>query len=264
MEKVYVLEDREHRIIGHWFLYMISGLKILKDVKKPVKIHTFNSEQIQKETFELLKPDFEFIENIDGYEKVSMRGSECVPSDPCDLLEKDCYTFLRETLLKPELKNPNKPQRLLYISRNKSHELSTNSGRKRRQVLNEYDVYNLLKKYNFEFINLEDYSLVEKILLFQDAKIIVSPNSGALTLCLFAHQDTKVIEFHDETSYGENHWLNICKNLNIYIERYTNVISLDNFGRKVIKPSVGGEYNFLLNDLNHFEKFMIKYDINMI
>jgi capsular polysaccharide biosynthesis protein len=237
---------------------MISGLRTLKDVKKPVKIHTFNQEEFQQTTLELLKPDFEFVESTDGYEIVKLHGSDCLPSDPCDLFEKECYTFLRETLLKDELKNPGRPTRLLYISRSKSHELSTNQGRRRRQVLNEYDAYNILKKYHFEFINLEDFSLIEKIRLFQDAKMIISPNGGALTMCLFAHNKTKVIEIHDALSNGENQHFNICKNLDIDIERYTNVTSLDKYNNVVKNPSVGCEYGLLLNDLNDFENFCKK------
>ena len=255
-EKVYILEDRAHKFIFHWFLFMISGLKDIND-EKPIKFHTFNSEQIQKETIELLKPDFEFIEDIQNYEQIKVYGSKCVPSDPCDLLENECYRFLRDIILKPELQNTNKPTRLLYISRSKSHTLSCNSGLKKRQVLNEIAFYEILKCKGFEFVNLEDYSLVDKIKLFQDAKIIISPNSGALTMCLFAHKDTKVIELHDISSYGENQYYNICKNLDIYIERYTNVKSINMNGAE-IKPRVGDVYNFYIPDLNDFNNFMKK------
>jgi capsular polysaccharide biosynthesis protein len=259
-ENVYIIQDCQNKFIFHWFLMMISALKIFDNEKKPVKFNTNICQDFHNETIELLKPDFEFITDIQNYNPVPINGSCCVPSDPYDLWEKDCYLFLRKTLLKSELINLNSPKRLLYISRNKSHQLECNHGDRKRQILNEDEVYTILEKKGFEYIHLEDYNLFEKIKLFQDAKIIVTPNGGALTMCLFAHKDTKVIEIHHKNTIGENQYYNICKNVDIFIERYSNVNAIDyNNNQLFYTLYVTHPYNIFIPDLNDFNNFIENY-----
>jgi len=253
---VYVLEDRGNEFIFHWFLFMISGLKEIKDLPKPIYIHTYNRLNFQKETFELLAPDFEFVEDLTDCKTINLFGS--LQDGNGDLLEKQCYTFLRNTILKHNLKNKNDPQEYLYISRNYSHNCVCNVNRggiRMRQILNEDKMFPILKEFGFKYIILEDFSLKEKIKLFQNAKYIVTPNGGALTMCLFAHEKTKIIEIHDDLSKNENQYYNICKNIDVEIERYTNVSSF-NLNNQKINPGCGIEYNLNMNDLQHFKNYI--------
>jgi hypothetical protein len=204
----------------------------------------------------LLKPDFEFLEDLTDCKTINLPGSRLL-ENTTDLLEKDCYTFLRNVILKDNLKNKNNPQKLLYISRNYSHNCACNINRggvRMRQLINENVIFPILKKFWFEYIILEDFSLKEKINLFQNAKYIVTPNGGALTMCLFAHEKTKIIEIHDDLSKNENQYYNICKNLDIEIERYTNVSSFK-LNNKVT-PGCGVAYNLNVNDLEHFKNYI--------
>jgi hypothetical protein len=261
MEKVvYVLEDRANEFIFHWFLFMISGLKEFKDCPKPIYFHTFSHLNFQKETFELLKPDFEFLEDLTDCKTINLYGSILLEESPTDLLEKDCYVFLRNAILKDNLKNKHNPQRLVYISRNYSHNCPCNKNIfKKRQLINEDKMFPILKELGFEYIILEEFSLNEKIKLFQDAKIIVTPNGGALTMCLFAHEKTKVIEIHDDLSKNENQYYNICKNLDIAIERYTNVSSFNSNNK--VTPGCCIEYNLYINDLHDFKNYIEAFTI---
>jgi capsular polysaccharide biosynthesis protein len=258
MQKVvYVLEDRGNDFIFHWFLFMISSLKEFKDCPKPIYFHTFSHVNFQKETFELLKPDFYFLEDLTDCKTINLHGSKLLVESPTDLLEKDCYTFLRNVILKDSLKNNNNPQKYLYISRNYSHNCDCNLNRggvRMRQLINENSIFPILKEFGFEYIILEEFSLKEKIKLFQDAKYIVTPNGGALTMCLFANEKSKIIEIHDDLSKDENQYYNICKNLDIAIERYTNVSSF-NLKNKV-SPGCSVEYNLYINDENHFKNYI--------
>lgn len=254
-EDLYILEDRAHHFIFHWLILMIGGLCDIeeKNIKKPIKFHTFSELDIQKETFDLLKPDFVFVQKKEGYNLINNFGATLLTRD---LVDDKYYKFLREKILyNNRLENLSSPKRLLYVSRNKSHVLSCNNGVRKRQLLNENEVYEVLKKKNFEYINLENYSFIEKIKLFQDAKMIITPNGGALTFALFANQRTKVIELHDSRTTGEDQYYNTCIKCNISIERYTNISSYNKDNQPTF-PGLGVTYNIKLNDIQDFDNFI--------
>ena len=220
-DEVLYLEHRGNAILYHWFMYIISGLYNFKDRPKPIKFNVFNDSSFQRETFELLKPDYEYVDDISGCKVISSYGAPLVRND---LVEPHYYTFVRELILtKNNLAISEAPKRLIYISRNKSHLLQSNEGNAKRQIVNEQEVFSMLQTYGFEYISLEPLTLKEKIKLFQEAALIVTPNGGALTMALFAHTKTAVIELHDAHSPGEDQYYNICKHVGISIERYTNV-----------------------------------------
>ena len=137
---VYILEDRGNEFIFHWFLFMISGLKDFKDYPKPIYFNTFNHLNFQKETFELLRPDFEFVEDLTDCKTINVYGARLLDESPTDLIEKDYYIFLRNTILKDNLKIKDDPKRYLYISRSFSHECNANNGLKKRQIINENEI----------------------------------------------------------------------------------------------------------------------------
>ena len=60
----------------------------------------------------------------------------------------------------------------------------------------------MLQKHNFEYIQLEDFSLSNKIKIFMESEIIVSSHSGSLTFTLFANiKSTKQPSFTDNESH---------------------------------------------------------------
>jgi capsular polysaccharide biosynthesis protein len=251
---VYVLEDRAHSILYHWMIFMISGLQHFEHLPKPIRFHAPSGQPFQKETIELLKPDFEFVEDISGYKTVTTFGA---PLRTLDSVERKYYQFLRnQILVRNSLQQSEEPTRLIYISRNKSHMLASNSGAARRQIVNEDAVYCALQSLGFEYIHLEPYSIQEKIALFQEARVIVTPNGGALTMALFAHPHTKVIEIHDLATTNEDQHYNICKGVDIDIVRYTNVRSVDRNGTPM-RPYLTGQYNLVINDVNDFYSFVV-------
>jgi capsular polysaccharide biosynthesis protein len=252
-DTVYVLEDRNHSFIYHWFIFMISGLQHFEDLPKPVKFHTSCDFEFQKETIELLKPDYEFVSDISGYTTVSTFGA---PLLTFDSVERKYYQFLRnQILIRNSLQSLQEPTRLIYISRNKSHELTCNNGVVKRQLANENDAYESLKGLGFEYIQLEPYSIKDKIKIFQEARIIVTPNGGALTMACFAHPKTKIIEIHDSLANDEDQHYNICKGVDIEIVRYTNVHSIDNNGNHT-QPGLHRQYKLVINNIDDFYNFV--------
>lgn len=251
---IYILNDRANEFIYHWLILMISGLADIVQDSKPIYFHTFNHLDIHKETFELLLPDFEFVKDISSFKKIYSNGPTLLNN--YDIVENKYYSFLRNQLLyKNKLNISSHPFRLVYISRNKSHQLVCNKGIVKRQINNESEMYESLKLLGFEYITLEDLSFKHKIQLFQEARVIVTPNGGALTFSLFAHDTTKIIEIHDSRSQYEDQYYNISKKCNINIIRYTNVKSVNKNNIDVI-PSTSGNYSFVIPDIQHFQMFV--------
>jgi capsular polysaccharide biosynthesis protein len=221
---VYVIAERGNDIIMHWFLFIVSGLHDLSHLPKPIRFHTRISEEFQRETLELLKPDYEYVENTTGYNIVHHEGAPII--NKCHVLDH-YYHFVRDLILvKNNLAVSAPPTRRVYISRSKSHLLVSNNGRKKRQIIDEHILMDKLKAQGFECLYLEDYTLREKIQLFQESKLIVSPNGGALTMCYFAHPQTTIFILRNKNTL-ETQYSHICDVLSIPVMYYENVRCLD-------------------------------------
>jgi capsular polysaccharide biosynthesis protein len=256
-ETVYCLSDCGNSIITHWFLFVMSALKhISVDSQEPIKIHTNVTEQFQREALELLKPRYEFVECLQGLKQVTVPPVNLI--NPI-AIEPHYYPFVRNLFLEkhPELVNSNPPTRYIYISRNKSHLLNCNSGVARRQLLNDAEVQSALSTIGFECVFLEDFSLVEKIKLYQEAKVIVTPSGGANTMAFFANPKTKIIEIIDSRSDENQYWM-IGQNLGNHFIRYTNIQSVDG-NKNPTSPALCKPYNMILPDCNHLITFLKPY-----
>ena len=246
-DTVIYLENRGGGFIFHWFLYNIAGLLDFTNQAKPIKFSIDISEPFHGETIELLKPDFEFIDpkNLNNYKIIKYHGAPLLSNNI--EVDKKYYIFLRNQILfKNSLNKDATPHRKLYISRNKSHLLKANqdcfNGNIKRKIFKEDVVYSILEGLGFEFIYLEDYSLKDKINLFQDASMIVTPNGGALTLALFAHEKTKLVEIHSKIYDGHDQYMILCKNIGLWFERYDNTTVVNN--------------DIYIHDGNHFRNFI--------
>lgn len=208
----------------HWFLFVVSGLQDLSHLPKPIRFHTRISEGFQRETLELLKPDYEYVENTTGYNIVNHEGAPVM--NVCHVPDHYYHFVRNQILVKKNLSLSESPTRRIYISRSKSHLLTSNNGRKKRQIIDEHLLMAKLEALGFECINLEDYTLVQKIRLFQEAKLIVSPNGGALTMCYFAHPQTTIFIIQNKNTL-ETQYSHICDVLSIPVMYYENIRCLD-------------------------------------
>jgi capsular polysaccharide biosynthesis protein len=261
MEKktVYVLEDRYHSVLYHYMIFMMGGLQHFEHLPKPVYFHAPVQYQFQKEIIALLEPDFQYVEDLSGCILQPFHGA---PLLTLDSVERKYYQFLRnQILVRNNLSIQTQPMRRIYISRGISHTLASNNGAARRQIVNETEMFAQLEPLGFELIHLEPYSIREKIQLFQEAQIIVTPNGGALTMALFAHPHTKIIEIHDMRTSNEDQHYNICKGVDIECIRYVNVRSVDRYGNPMM-PYLTGQYNLIINDIQEFSTFIESHITN--
>jgi len=266
---IFYLEGRGGMYLYHFFVYNLGGLYyilnkkynirvpntsvLLEDKSKivnsptteiqfPIKIHMKNILPFHKEAFEIIKDHFELVEdltNVSDYEIVSIYGETIPESDN----HQTIYPFLRNLFISKINYNLIKNKRI-FITR-KNSELQHN-GTLKRFILNENELKNMLKKYDFDFIQLEDYTTHEKIKIFMESEIILSSHSGSLTFTLFANKNAKIIEILNKGTAGfhHNHYISICNILNLNYNRYSNITedTNGNFDINVIDFE-----NYLLN-----------------
>jgi len=75
----------------------------------------------------------------------------------------------------------------IYISRKKAA---------RKKVVNETEVEEVLKKYNFRTVYNEDYSFLEQVSIYSHASCLVSIHGSGLTNMLFMKEGSSVLELH--------------------------------------------------------------------
>ncbi len=271
---IYNIENRGSAFIYHWFIFMIAGLRHVKDKKPtfgtdgvgrlqrnielynskldklPYKIYISNElggmfsypkNDYQKQTIELLKDDFIFIEKSEiseddiiinnyGEPLYFIDGDDAHNSyvrnlnDPNSHIykSKDGYQFLRdlgEKVIITDEDISKYKNKKFFLSRSKSHLLDGNSSAgqiKRRQIINEVEFQNQLKEYDIDFIFLEDYTVEEKIKIFKLSDLIISPNSGGLLFALYSSESTNIIELNVETPHQiSKQYYDICSSFNV-------------------------------------------------
>jgi hypothetical protein len=270
-ETIFYLEGRGGQYLYHFFIYNLTSLYFIlnniydvrgmpgtsvllnentsKIVNKPsnelvfpIKIYMKDIKPFQIETFEIIKDKFELIKELpqnSDYEIVSLYGEICDNSlgDNRGVF----IPFLRNLFFeKMDYKMIKK--KYTYITRKNSE--SQHSGVLKRYINNENDFIILLKKYNIEFVQLEDLSAYEKIKLFMESELIISTHSGGLTCSIFSNVNCKLIEILNKGSVGvpNHHYIELSNYVGFNYYRYSN-INEDNNG------------NFNLN-LEDFEKYL--------
>ena len=208
------------------------------DMNKPpyyVCIQNFSNIDYQIQTMDLIKDEFVLISmdeiqeddiviNNYGENLHTMDGdyihNQWVTNIESDYSEKiSCYRFIKSFEDKINITDEDMIKykgKKFFLSRNKSHLLDGNSNLKRRHILNEDDLVDILSEYNIERIYLEDYDLIEKIKLFKLSDLIISPNSAGLLFSLYSSSSTKIVELNVPNPHQmSQQYFDICKNLSI-------------------------------------------------
>ncbi|WP_207512787.1 glycosyltransferase family 61 protein [Longitalea luteola] len=75
----------------------------------------------------------------------------------------------------------------IYLSRKKAA---------RKKVVNEADVEKVLSRYDFTIVYNEDYSFLEQVSIYANARYLVSIHGSGLTNMLFMKEGSTILEFH--------------------------------------------------------------------
>lgn len=203
-EKYLVCFDYWSNSIFHW---MCDALPRLQAVKNLAKECIFLLPEHFKYSYihETLKAfDFKSIHifSVDTYlkcpdlyvpEQITTSGE----------INPENFNNLRKTLLNyfmPKFSGKhNYPN--IYISRNKA---------KYRKVINEEEVVNLLKKYDFKVIHYEDYSVEEQIEIAYNTKNMLSVHGANLTNAIFMQKGGNMLEFRKKNDSENNYFFSIA------------------------------------------------------
>ena len=211
-----------------------------QEITYPIKIHMNDVKQFHREAFEIIKDKFILIEDLNSlhnYEVVNIYGGRWLQ----DLNLTAPYI---RNLFISRVKN-NSDKKNIFLTRKVSDQF--HNGIMKRYMRNEVDFLEKFKKYDFEYVVLEELSFKEKIELFISAENIISSHSGGLCFVTFCNKDTNIIEIVNKGTYGfdHRHYADISSVLNLINYKKYNNIHEDKEG------------NFFLN-INDFEQFYLQ------
>ena len=207
--KVAVLTAHGGRGYYHWMFEVLPRLELIRkagwnwnDIDKFI----VNSQiaRFQIETLQLLEiPRNKVVES--HWNPHILTDQLIVPSIPEYVTPWVC-DFLRKSFLKNPPKTPGK--RRIYISRAKTTH---------RRVLNENKLMDVLSKYGFECIYLEEYPMAEQVQIMAEAAYIIAPHGAGLTNLVFCSPGTTIIELIYPKAVKRLFWtLSSIMNLNYY------------------------------------------------
>lgn len=91
----------------------------------------------------------------------------------------------------------------IYLSREKARS---------RKILNETELIELLKKYQFQIVETDNMSFQEQLNLFSESNFLISPHGAGLTNMIFMDELSTIIEIIPEKSIYDKYDYNLCYN----------------------------------------------------
>lgn len=88
-----------------------------------------------------------------------------------------------------------------------------------RSIINDDEIIQTLKQYNFDIIDVTSLSFIEQIELFSAAEVVVSPVGASMTNMIFAPKDTRLISlapYYENADYS--YWVKMMSALGIRIQ----------------------------------------------
>lgn len=167
---------------------------------------------------------------------------------PQFLQKKDSISILNT------LKNTNNLKKeKIYITRQNSAV---------RNLINERDVFNKLKKSGFRMIDLNNFNVFEQINLFSNAEVIVSATGSGLTNIVFCNEGTKIIEICPKYNFDyENNFKSrfsfIAKNLRLkYFQIVADPIKVDKIDIN-IQNTIAKK---IIEESNYYKDLLLKLE----
>ena len=239
---IYKIEESGKNWIYHWFVYMVGALNKV-DLSSKIDV-CFDAEDFtayQKETFELLKD----VINVVPYTENSTFIPHNKPTDITNNsgrfhVDPKSYSFLRELFLSRVGGFDTTGYENIYICRSKAHLCEGNRNdrnSRRRHILNEGELVESLEKEGFKAIHFEDYTVSEKVQIFNNAKRVIAPQSGGLVFSLFASPTTEIIEIYPPNPHQYlDQYIDICRVLGIPFKRFIDVVKMDRYDNMTVQP----------------------------
>ncbi len=187
----------------HWMFdilprfYLIQKAGLIKSIDYFIVPEVL--QRFQKESLELLNIRADQIIEVKSEDFFVQAKNLFVPSLPSLLgtVNKWATDFLKENFLSLSLPKISASDHI-YISRKNANA---------RVLLNEDSLINMLCSYGFDIIHAENYSFLEQVAIFANAKIIVSPHGSGLSNIVFSKPGTSVIELFSDDFVVPCFWI---------------------------------------------------------
>ncbi|WP_317897006.1 glycosyltransferase family 61 protein [Aurantibacillus circumpalustris] len=121
---------------------------------------------------------------------------------PTGNYNKNIITSIRDRFYK---NNKTIPHRNIFISRQKAS---------KRKIINEIEVVELLKLYDYEIHFFEDYTLNEQIEIMSQTKSLIGVHGAGLTNMLFMSENGQVLELRNKNDALNNCYFSLASDLN--------------------------------------------------
>ena len=204
--KTLMLASEDDDNFFHWMFQIAPKFKILEDngidinsfdhilmkkhnseksfVKEFSELFNINSSKIRiiDSEHEYLKREINYINTSEYRHTVS---DELYVTPVFWKIEAWMCSFIKEKVLGKDANAPVNNTRRFYISRRKAT---------RRKVLNEDQLWDVLKNYNFELLELENFSIQEEGVIFSEAECVIGPTGAGFSNLVYCNPGTKVIE----------------------------------------------------------------------
>ena len=239
--QIFYMENRHWGFLFHFFIFTIGGLRHCKGTRPLIYIpymrpalkeldekmvrslgysdsevyttrdfpadYNWDNCKIHYEICDLLKEKYQFIfslEDFPDYEHYSF--VKCF-GEPAETWE-GAFAFLKQTFEEIAGVAPLDPKKYIYITRKGSETISLHGGKKVRCILNEDEVLQTITPLGFQCVQLETLPFLEKIRLFQSAKVVMAPNTAALMFCIFSNPKSHIVECIPNYVIGQfkTHW----------------------------------------------------------
>lgn len=137
---------------------------------------------------------------------------------------KQSISLIRDFFLKK-----NKPKKKIYISR---------KFESKRNLMNEEEFCNYLKKKNFEIHYFERYSILKQINLISKTKILIGFSGSGLINCVWLSKKSSLIDIRPETDNYVNPFFSISNlikfNYNFFLCKKTNFLKSNHYANFII------------------------------
>ena len=186
-----------HKNLFHWLVDYVARLQLIEKDRELSKLPILVNDEMASHQIESLK-----ILGISNDQLIKFPSDLALNSFiKCNSVYvptlfskkisdmKLAILWLREKFMNQDMKSTNRGKKNLFVSRRDPN---------RRRLINEKELIMELKKYNFDLIIPEQFSLKEQIKIFSDARIIIGPHATGLANMIWSPSGTVVIDLRGQ------------------------------------------------------------------
>jgi hypothetical protein len=213
LPKCLEMKDAHDQNPYHCLFYMISRFYFFDDGSNEIVYYYKKKDEYFAEQALACLPErfHRQTEKFEGLEYVEFPGCYW-KTDSID--ESWIYKYVRD-LYKPIWEPIQQiPGKRVFISRKSA---------KHRKLLQEAELFPLLRQRGFSFYELETLTFEDQIRLFRSAEIIVGPHGAGFSWLIFCCSGTTVCEINKDEP-GKNHYYDISLQCHLNYYRYVNCI----------------------------------------